>query len=194
MLWLRFASISRTAYWVRFMSANTLTSSSSRTCSALVMPIRPCRRMPALLTSTSIRPCSLRHAITSCFVNASSRRSPRSAVARPPRPRISTAGVSTPPPRAHSTSTAPSAANAVAIAAPIPRLAPVTSATRSSSSIEGDPVLAQDLARLGHGAHAEDVVRVEHDVEGALEVGDQQHVAYGVPLLERVVGEVVGHP
>src|SRR6266850_2007091 len=98
---------------------------------------------------------------------------------------------STPSLRAHSSSRAPSAANAFAIAAPIPRLAPVTSATRPSSSIEADSVLAKDLARLGHRAHRQDVVGVEHHIERAFDLGHERRVTDRVPFLDRVVGEIV---
>src|SRR5829696_8053502 len=156
------------------------------------MPTRPCRRMPALFTSTSILPCSFRTAAIRSRAKAGSATSPRRARAGCSEVDSWAARASTASPRAVSTSVAPWAAKARAMPAPMPRLAPVTSATRPSSSIEARPEPGQGLSGLADGAHSQNVVGVEHDVELGLELHDERHVCHRVPLLDAVVGEVVG--
>src|SRR6476620_4984413 len=187
-------SIARVAYCVSTMRASTFTFSISRICSTEVMPMSPCRRTPALFTRTSSRPCSRRIDATTSRENAWSLMSPRSTRAGRSGVLTSAATVSTLSLRAQRTRVAPSLANARATAAPMPRLAPVTRLTRPSSSIEAHSEAGQDLASPGDGAHAQDVVRIEHDIEVGLELDDQGHVSDRVPLLEAVVGEIVGDP
>src|SRR5262249_22545468 len=93
--------------------------------------------------------------------------------------------------RAERTSRAPSLAKSRAMPAPMPRLAPVTSTTFPSRSIELHPVPGEDLPRLPQTIHSEDVIGIQHQVEGAFERCDQGHVPDGVPLLDRIVGEFV---
>src|SRR5688572_10721316 len=190
----RFGSMMRVAYWVSAISATTFTSNSSRIWSVEVIPINPWRMMPALLTRTSSRPCSLRADATRFLAKEESPMSPRMARAGCSGEFSSAATVSTPSPRAHSSRLAPSDDSARAIAAPIPRLAPVTRTIRPSSSIEADTQPSQYLASFSHRAHRQDIVGVQHDVELTLEFHDEGHVGYGIPLLDAVVGQIVGRP
>ena len=94
---------------------------------------KPSRMTPAELTSTSRRPCARRTSAMSAVTACRSRTSNLAAVARPPRSTIlrvvSAAAVSFD--QYPTTTYPPSAASVEATAAPMPRLPPVTTQTRS---------------------------------------------------------------
>ena len=123
------ARMSARASRVQMQRPSTLTSSISRHCSTSPSARRPAWPRPALLTSTSTPPNRSRAAANAALTAASSRTSQArasddspagSAAART----SATAGCRRPQP----TTRRPSASSRLAIAAPIPLLAPVTSA------------------------------------------------------------------
>ena len=107
---------------------------------------------PALLTSTSTVPKAPIVASTSAWTWAGSVTSVGTATARPPADWISFAARSRASGlRAARATDAPAAANAVAMARPMPRLPPVTMATWPSSEKSGTPVGAALGSWFGMG-------------------------------------------
>ena len=115
--------------------------------------------MPALLTSQSIEPngpVSLRASSSAAAGEAASATSSASANALPPAPRIDSATFSHSARWRDATSTvAPSRATRLAIASPMPRLAPVTSATWRSDLFAMRVVCTETGRADKRGARAE---------------------------------------
>jgi hypothetical protein len=90
--------------------------------------------MPALLTSTSIFSCRATVPPTSAWSDPASVISAEASSARPPAAKISSTVPCALPPRAAAITIAPRRASSSAIARPMPRDAPVTTATLFSKS------------------------------------------------------------
>ena len=110
----------------------TLTSNSRRNCSAVVDCRSPKARMPALLTSTSSRPCFASISRTVADHAPASVTSRCRARARGPT--ACTVAASSFSRTSLAITVAPAAAKTRVIAAPMPRAAPVTSTTLPSKS------------------------------------------------------------
>src|SRR5216683_718962 len=134
-------------------SATILSHSSAGASSA-----SPSNMIPALLTSVSRRPSSLTACSTTSRACRWSVTSAGAASAVPPASRIVEASsASRSPRRATRATAAPSAASLTAVAAPIPLLDPVTSATVPASVVIRPPVL--DRVPAGSDEEVEDAER-----------------------------------
>src|SRR3954469_1687842 len=129
------------AAWVAANTPRTFTASTRSTSSSAVSLKAPTKPTPALFTSTSSRPNSATVAETADDTAAASAESAWIASARRPRFLICS---TTSAARAAlcwyvSATSAPSSASRSAVAAPMPRLPPVTNATLPSRVIPGSP-------------------------------------------------------
>src|SRR5213080_3934350 len=185
--------------------------------SSLMLKIMRSRRMPALFTRMSIAPNSLTAVSTMRSAAAKSATLSALATARPPRARIASTTSSatrreaprpsTSAPRSLTTTAAPSAASSSAMARPMPRPAPVTTAalpssrfamaqasfggagfTRPSRTVAGRLVERPHRPRLGDERHLASEAEEELPIDAAgvlaRQVDDHGGHVVGVELLD----------
>src|SRR6185437_7095047 len=155
-----------------------------------IMPRSASSMIPALATTTSSLPCSFatpRTTVDTALASVTSSARPAAA------PEASAASLARASSRPVSTTVAPASTRARAVARPIPRVPPVTSATRPDS--DKSVILRLQLGHHVDGdleaRHVDDLVGVELDVELVLDGRDQRHVADRVPRLDVAVLQVL---
>src|SRR5687768_7824246 len=132
---LRWRIIGFSTACVRANAAVRLVASTASQSSRFMRSINWSLVMPALFTSTSRRPCRSSAPDTSRSIAPASETSTAAASAFPPAAAIASIASAALLPRAAPITVAPCAASFPAIARPMPREAPVTSATRPDKSI-----------------------------------------------------------
>src|SRR3954452_11535948 len=187
-----------------------LVSSTRSQASSSICGDNPSARTPALFTSTSTGPNRSSRALKICSGAAGSDTSPRTATALPPASSIPAITFAAPPSsvRKFTPTGQPSCASARAIAAPIPREAPVTSAQPSggiappfdqraaprearAEGAEQDAIAGMQAARLLHLGERDR----DRGGRGVAVVLDAVHHALGrqpEPVAHRVQDAAVG--